>query len=735
MLVRFQSLRKPTGWVHWDGSPLDKARGVAANNAHISQDFVESVLLGENVADVSMLAFRDPKSFMAGSLHSHVKSWENMCQSTPCDLAQTVLGWVKHRINVFDFLQPFKGQFKGETFDCNLPPSRVFQNNVSCKPFKKFISSTIVENLNSGSISFWGKVGEVDPPLLVMPLTVEPSKPRLCHDNRFLNLWTKDLPFKLDKLSFLRQYVTIDSYQTICDDKSGYHHIFVTEESRKFFGFQWEGHFYVSNVIPFGWKSSAYIYHSTGLMASHFFRSLGIPCLLYIDDRHTGEIVVGKDSPAYANLSKPLERGKARASSAAFVVCLTLTSLGYFIGLKKSTLLPSQRVVYLGLEVDSTAQAFKLPEDKRLKFVALTDTILSSKQVDIKTLQRFAGKCISFALAVPGARLFINEVHSAISKGARSCRPVRIEGRLRDEIAHWTFLRNWQGSMPWLQEKHVQFKLSTDASNFAWGGVLDTPGQPLVIRDYWPHEHLRMHINIKETLALVNVIDSFHDKIQGCWVDVYTDSQVLLSAWNRQGSKSPELSDALKRLFWTCVKWNTFVNLSYVPSERNVADQPSRTLALQDSMLAEDPWSEIEKRFGPHSADLMALPSNGRRDLKGNPLPFVSPYPTPGCSGVNIFAQSPQTRPDLFVKPYVFPPIALLAQVFKFLQRFGVAFTMCVPDVQPRRCWWPSIKGQASDSFVLARKGSCGIVLPPSPEGFSCDWPLPWDLWVFHFKN
>ena len=42
------------------------------------------------------------------------------------------------------------------------------------------------------------------------------------------------------------------------------------------------------NTIPFDWKSSAYIYHSIGLLASHYFRSVVIPCSLYINDRHTG---------------------------------------------------------------------------------------------------------------------------------------------------------------------------------------------------------------------------------------------------------------------------------------------------------------------------------------------------------------------------------------------------------------------------------------------------------------
>ena len=42
-----------------------------------------------------------------------------------------------------------------------------------------------------------GKVGECEPPHLVMPSMVEPSKPRLCHDERFLSLWVRDSPFSL----------------------------------------------------------------------------------------------------------------------------------------------------------------------------------------------------------------------------------------------------------------------------------------------------------------------------------------------------------------------------------------------------------------------------------------------------------------------------------------------------------------------------------------------------------
>lgn len=59
----------------------------------------------------------------------------------------------------------------------------------------------------AGAFMLWGKVDVDDPPHLVLPLTVEPSKPRLCIDARFLNLWMRDMPFSLDKLADVPRYI------------------------------------------------------------------------------------------------------------------------------------------------------------------------------------------------------------------------------------------------------------------------------------------------------------------------------------------------------------------------------------------------------------------------------------------------------------------------------------------------------------------------------------------------
>ena len=58
-----------------------------------------------------------------------------------------------------------------------------------------------------------------------MPLTVEPTKPRLCHDERFLNFWIRDLPLTLDYIGNLPRYVAHNHFQSTMDVKSGYDHV------------------------------------------------------------------------------------------------------------------------------------------------------------------------------------------------------------------------------------------------------------------------------------------------------------------------------------------------------------------------------------------------------------------------------------------------------------------------------------------------------------------------------
>lgn len=123
--------------------------------------------------------------------------------------------FVRDKVNVTSFVVPFKGKFARKCFNSPFPPKMEFPNNPICAQFEEFISSTIIDRVKNGSLVFWGRVGQVEAPHLVMPITVEPSKPRICHDERFLNLWIKDCHFSLDYLSDLLRYIGSGHYQTV----------------------------------------------------------------------------------------------------------------------------------------------------------------------------------------------------------------------------------------------------------------------------------------------------------------------------------------------------------------------------------------------------------------------------------------------------------------------------------------------------------------------------------------
>lgn len=627
--------------------------------------------------------------------------------------------FVRDKVNVASFVVPFKGKFAGKFFNSPFSPKMEFPNSPICAQFEEFISSTIIDRVKNGSLVFWGRVGQVEAPHLVMPITVEPSKPRMCHDERFLNLWIKDCPFSLDYLSDLPRYVGSGHYQIVCDDKSGYDHICLSPSSRTLFGLKWKACYFVYNTLPFGWKASAYVYHTTGLLATSYIRTLGVPCSQYIDDRHAGQLMVRRDP----NL--PVWSDFELAEAAAYIVVSVLTSLGYTLALSKSSLIPSQRVRFLGYLCDSLL----LAQDKKLKFKTLRESILSQDTVDLKTLQRFAGKTTSFSITVLAARLYTRASFRAISSCIKSPhKSIKVSGDLRREILYWRFLDNWQGCLPWFEERHVVMTMYSDASNSGWGGVFpDESGNSIEVLDYWTPSDRSQPIVIREALALKNAILAGAGSLAPSRVDAHVDSLPLVRAWSNQGGKSKALSNVIQAIYETFLRFNIALSLVYVPSGDNPADTPSRALSDSDCMLSPRVWREVQRCWGPRSIDLMALDSNAPRDSLGVRLRHFTPWPSVESAGVNILTQTLHPSDNA----YVFPPLALVGVVLRFLSSQPCPFTFVTPDPHPRRYWWPIISGRSTDSVRLGALGDLDVLLFPTPNGSFLTKPLPWYLWAF----
>ena len=57
---------------------------------------------------------------------------------------------------------------------------------------------------------------------IVLPLTIEPAKPRLCINLMYLNNWVIDIPFSLDTLKDVPRATEANAFYTHIDDKTGF---------------------------------------------------------------------------------------------------------------------------------------------------------------------------------------------------------------------------------------------------------------------------------------------------------------------------------------------------------------------------------------------------------------------------------------------------------------------------------------------------------------------------------
>ena len=648
------------------------------------------------------LHFQDPESFVAGQLHLNIDNWNFILNNTDDKSSGKVKQWLTEGVNIEDYFTNFKGNFRGHSYDSRRPPDTIIPNHKSCQKYATDIARHLEERLRNGSLELLGKVGQVAPPTVVMPLVMVEgkNKQRLCHDERFLNLFMEKISFSLETLNLIPSMLPHDAYIANCDEKSAYDGVRLSPNSRHYFGVQFGGWWMTYTTLPFGWSLSPYIYQTIGMQVTSFFRSQGIITIQYLDDRLIGPNVLdGKQSPR-------------EATTAAMIKTLaTLTSLGYTIALQKSTLQPSQSLTFLGLTIHSDARHFSIPEEKRETFKDLREQILSLPAIHVKLLQKFMGKCISFSLCIPGTKFYIREMARAMSKASKSSSLIKPTPDLIDEVKSWELIDNHPRWLPWIQEKHVNIIIATDASSYAWGAVV----RDVDMSDLWEQGDSRP-IHLKEAEALLLTLKAIPNQVKNTRVDARVDNMAVVHAWQHEGAKDPPLNKILKQICHTVIELNCDLRLSYIKSEDNPADAPSRKLSAKDATLSPQSWRKVEASYGPHTFDLMALDSNTQKDKSGSPLPHFTPYPLPGSNGINLFSQTLRREENY----YCFPPFCMIQHVIKFLtesETRPIRVTLVVPEILPCPHWWPMLRSLAKLE-VLAEKGDTTALLLPSKQGY-----------------
>ena len=387
--------------------------------------------------------------------------------------------------------------------------------------------------------------------------------------------------------------------------------------------------------------------------------------------------------------------------------------LGYYVSHNKSELLPTQRLVHLGYGIDNSIGAYFITDKHRNKFRARRDSLLLTKAASLLDLQSFVGKCNHLRLVFPAVSLFT--IHCRRFMSSLGDSPSPLPKDVLDEIAFWSFVDSVTQPIPFRHQRHASISLSSDASGYAWGAQIETPGGPLVLRDYWTAECMPSDICVKEGLAVLLALSSIVDSVRDHRVDVYSDNHALTQAWSGLKCSSSDLAGVLRSLFLICCEYNLSVKMIWIPSEVNVADAPSRLLRRSDAALVPSLRRQLWDTFGPFSIDLMALPSNAFRRPSGALIPFFSPTPLPSSAGANVFSQE---RP--YGVAYAFPPFVMVPALIRLLQEWG---SVDVVLVLPFRefgvpAWSSSLSPFVLDRVDLFSPGSIGVLSYPSQQGF-----------------
>jgi hypothetical protein len=631
----------------------------------------------------------------------------------------------------------FKGSFMGVAYDCDKPPARIFANH-----FPPGVTSTgesaaawaqrkVTEDVATGAVRCLGKVGEVAPPHVVLPLTVELEKPRLITNARFVNLWGDPNPFTLNSVGQVPETFRSDGMLGSYDHKSGYHAYMFAEEEQCYFGFQIGGYYYVFAAGCFGWNCMPEIYHVAHMALLDFAqRWFHIPSLGYLDDALTG------------SLWNTATGAQAVSSSAEYGidVLIWLNFLaGYTTSVRKSTLEPCLEITWLGVLIDSRQNKFFIPPPKKTKLLALMEGIVATGSISIKELESIAGKCMSLHLAVGEAakvftRAFFDVLREVRSGRVGSSRKIlSLRGRpmqpLRRAMGMWIkFIHQFEGA-PWMKTFHSTLRIQTDASGRRWGGVMKGPtgATTLEVGEEFRLSELHLDIETKEAIAVVRVLQGIIEMhgeafLSGLRLNLWIDNRALVFAMAKGASRNVTVHAQLELLFWMKMTYNFSISPIWWDTDDNwEADDITRVERDDDWRLRRSTFLEVWATAGPFLMDLMASSVSRQHCPEDNALPFYSRFFSPGCKGVDVLAQ--HILPGAY---YCFPHHRMVKAVVNHLAGFHDVRVVLIAQLG-NTAWLSRVRGAVERHFALPAEAVTHADLSPVPRG------LRFECWVLYF--
>ena len=394
---------------------------------------------------------------------------------------------------------------------------------------------------------------------------------RILHDlsypeNRGLNSFAEKEVCKYENFEDIIKTLKPGTFMAKCDLQWAYRSVPVCEDHQTLTGLQWKfkgdkhSTTLVDTALGMGArKSPAHFNRLTQAIKRCMVRK-GFNCHAYLDDFLLHHVSFDECARALATL------------------IALLRSLGLRISWTKVTD-PCQRLVFLGIAIDTTANTLSLNPAKLTKTMDRIDVITSKTRVTRKVIERLCGSLIWCTNVIPFAKAYMNSLFQTLRSLKASNHKARITAPLLTELKWWktTLAAKTHRRAIWVDPRRTLLCL-TDACNIGGGVFLPSKGHWHYTNFLLDKPHLaNAHINIKELAMVQEAIKIVGPTSQGQHIRVLTDNMTMMNWINKLTARSHTAAMILKNIAESAIKWDLTINCSHIRGCHNtIADTISR---------------------------------------------------------------------------------------------------------------------------------------------------------------
>ena len=480
--------------------------------------------------------------------------------------------------------------------------------------------------------------------------------------------------FKMETLARVITAIQPGCWMAAIDLKDAYFHVPIHPSDQKYLRFRIENRSYQYQVLPFGLSTSPRTFTKVLQPVIAFIRMQGVHITPYLDD-----ILVTASDPD--TLTRHVQ-----------VAIQTLESAGYVINLAKSSLTPSQDMVYIGARLQTSLGLVSLPPGRATAIIDMIHSQFAVGQTPVaRTWLSLIGKMTSCLFVTKLARLRMRHVQYHLDSYWRRdtqplSHPVLVTDEVYADLTWWLNPEHLLCGLPLSQEPTTAV-LTTDASSRGWGAVLGDQGQHhsrcKTVQGKWDWWQEAWHINRLELEAVRLGLTHFVNSLRGQKVLIRSDNTTTCAYINHYGgTRSWDLCLQAVDLWDWCLVNQIELKAAHVPGVENVlADFLSRQEVDQrEWSLHQKAANKLFWRWGRPDMDLFATIHNRKV------LSFCSMYPSRIATHIDAFS----INWTGFSLGYAFPPVVLLHKVLQKVRQDRARLILIAP-MWPGRSWYSMI--------------------------------------------